>query len=87
LVEQLVLPPSIRTIKNQLLEERPLNSSCIKAEDNLHWFYGTIILGMKNGYGKLYVKTMYYYEGKFLANKKHGKGLLIHENGHHYVSI
>ena len=42
---------------------------------------------MKNGYGKLYVKTMYYYEGKFLANKKHGKGLLIHENGHHYVWI
>ena len=53
--------------------------------ENDQEYYGTIINGYADGYGKLKIKNNGKYEGYFSAGKRHGLGFMNYDDGSKYV--
>ncbi|CAD8089097.1 unnamed protein product [Paramecium sonneborni] len=84
IIQNFYLPLQIKKIKDELLIDKEIHEKAQKKEDAKEWFQGKIIMQRKFGYCKYYKKKQYYYEGQFSCDLKHGKGLIIYEDGTHY---
>ncbi|CAD8087078.1 unnamed protein product [Paramecium primaurelia] len=84
IINNFYLPNHIKTVRDQLLIQKEVNEKVYQSEDSKEWFKGKIIMSLKFGYCKYYKKKQYYYEGQFCCGLKHGKGLIIYEDGSYY---
>ncbi|CAD8092861.1 unnamed protein product [Paramecium sonneborni] len=84
IIQNFYLPLQIKKIRDEILLDKEIHEKAQKKEDAKEWFLGKIIMQRKFGYCKYYKKKQYYYEGQFSCDIKHGKGLIIYEDGTHY---
>ncbi|CAD8214259.1 unnamed protein product [Paramecium octaurelia] len=84
IIRNFYLPIQISKVRDELLVQKSVNEKVEKYENEKEWFQGKLIKQHKFGYCKYYLKKQYYYEGQFSCSLKHGKGLIIYENGDYY---